>query len=198
METLRHIRERAGLSQPELSGLTGVAQGTISDIELGKRKPRGRTLRKLAQALGVQVTDLLGESETLKAQPPLFRELPEEAHSESEDRRSLEDALRDPSSSEEAFRKAVLIAPTPALQALAEELVSNYHTPRTQEDPQSEPRQDVFKRVKAFARATIIGEELECRGAEPPERHNLALKRFADAMASPAPQYQEQEGREAG
>jgi transcriptional regulator with XRE-family HTH domain len=71
LETLRHIREQAGLSQPELSEISGVAQGTISDIELGKRKPRGRTLRKLAQALGVQVTDLLGENESLKAQAPL-------------------------------------------------------------------------------------------------------------------------------
>jgi transcriptional regulator with XRE-family HTH domain len=71
LETLRHIREQVGLSQPELSELSGVAQGTISDIELGKRKPRGRTLRKLAQALGVQVADLLGESENLKVQAPL-------------------------------------------------------------------------------------------------------------------------------
>lgn len=77
METLRHIREQAGLSQPELSERSGVAQGTISDIELGKRKPRGRTLRKLAQALSVQVADLLGESDNLKAQPPL-PEFPEE------------------------------------------------------------------------------------------------------------------------
>jgi transcriptional regulator with XRE-family HTH domain len=71
LETLRHIREQVGLSQPELSELSGVAQGTISDLELGKRKPRGRTLRKLAQALGVQVADLLGESENLKVQAPL-------------------------------------------------------------------------------------------------------------------------------
>jgi putative transcriptional regulator len=77
LETLRHIREQAGLSQPELSERSGVAQGTISDIELGKRKPRGRTLRKLAQALGVQVADLLGESETLKAlAPPSAEQLP--------------------------------------------------------------------------------------------------------------------------
>jgi transcriptional regulator with XRE-family HTH domain len=77
LETLRYIREQAGLSQPELSELSGVAQGTISDIERGKRKPRGRTLRKLAQVLGVEVADLLGESETLKVQPPLL-EFPEE------------------------------------------------------------------------------------------------------------------------
>jgi transcriptional regulator with XRE-family HTH domain len=70
LDTLRHIREQAGLSQPELSERSGVAQGTISDIERGKRKPRGRTLRKLAQVLGVEVADLLGESETLKAEAP--------------------------------------------------------------------------------------------------------------------------------
>jgi transcriptional regulator with XRE-family HTH domain len=73
LERLRHIREQAGLSQPELSEISGVAQGTISDIELGKRKPRGRTLRKLAQVLGVEVADLIGESEVPpKAQASLW------------------------------------------------------------------------------------------------------------------------------
>jgi transcriptional regulator with XRE-family HTH domain len=76
LETLRHIREQAGLSQPELSELSGVAQGTISDIELDKRKPRGRTLRKLAQALGVEVADLIGEPEYPLGQAPPSPEQP--------------------------------------------------------------------------------------------------------------------------
>lgn len=97
METLRHIREQAGLSQPELSELSGVAQGTISDIERGKRKPRGRTLRKLAQVLGVEVADLLGESETLKGQAPLPEPSFEDALAEERRARweaAVEDARR--------------------------------------------------------------------------------------------------------
>jgi len=70
LENLRYIREQAGYSQPELATISGVGQGTISDIELGKRKAQGRTLRKLAKALGVEVADLYGESEHPKAEAP--------------------------------------------------------------------------------------------------------------------------------
>jgi transcriptional regulator with XRE-family HTH domain len=95
LETLRHIREQAGLSQPELSEISGVAQGTISDIELSKRKPRGRTLRKLAQALGVQVADLIGESETLKVQAPPSPEQPPLNGFEEERREAAGDVALD-------------------------------------------------------------------------------------------------------
>jgi transcriptional regulator with XRE-family HTH domain len=60
LERLRHTRELAGYSQQELADETGVSQHTISQIELGQRKPQGRTLRKLAKALGVEVADLFG------------------------------------------------------------------------------------------------------------------------------------------
>jgi transcriptional regulator with XRE-family HTH domain len=62
LRELREIRLRRGLSQADLSAMTGVAEFTISEIESGKRtKPRPSTLRKLAQGLGVEVTDLYGE-----------------------------------------------------------------------------------------------------------------------------------------
>ena len=60
MESLRYIREQAGYSQQDLADETGVSQHTISEIELGRRKPQGRTLRKLAKALNVKVADLVG------------------------------------------------------------------------------------------------------------------------------------------
>jgi transcriptional regulator with XRE-family HTH domain len=62
LRELREIRLRSGLSQADLSAMTGVAEFTISEIESGKRaNPRPSTLRKLAQGLGVEVTDLYGE-----------------------------------------------------------------------------------------------------------------------------------------
>ena len=62
MRELREIRLRRGLSQADLSAMTGVAEFTISEIESGKRaNPRPSTLRKLAKGLGVEVTDLYGE-----------------------------------------------------------------------------------------------------------------------------------------
>jgi transcriptional regulator with XRE-family HTH domain len=63
LRELRNIRLRRGLSQADLSAITGVAEYTISEIEAGKRpNPRPSTLRKLAQGLGVEVADLYGES----------------------------------------------------------------------------------------------------------------------------------------
>jgi transcriptional regulator with XRE-family HTH domain len=58
LERLRFTRERLGYSQQDLANKSSVSQHTISEIELGRRKPQGRTLRKLATALGVEVADL--------------------------------------------------------------------------------------------------------------------------------------------
>src|SRR5215208_1200026 len=51
---LRYIREKRGLSQYELSELTGIPQAAISKIERGLRKPHMTTLGKLARALHVE------------------------------------------------------------------------------------------------------------------------------------------------
>jgi transcriptional regulator with XRE-family HTH domain len=53
-------RERA-LSQQDLLRITGVAQTTLSELERGKRQARASTLRKLAEALGVEPKELLKE-----------------------------------------------------------------------------------------------------------------------------------------
>jgi transcriptional regulator with XRE-family HTH domain len=57
LERLRHIREQAGYSQQDLANESGVSQHTISELELSRRKPQGRTLRKLAEVLDVEVAD---------------------------------------------------------------------------------------------------------------------------------------------
>ena len=71
MEKLRHIRDQAGYSQQELADESGVSQHTISEIELGRRKPQGRTLRKLAHTLGVEVADFFPRGVVGK---PFFKE----------------------------------------------------------------------------------------------------------------------------
>ena len=45
-------RQKAGLSQQELSNLTGITQADISKIENGKGNPSVNTLRKIAKGLG--------------------------------------------------------------------------------------------------------------------------------------------------
>jgi len=58
---LKNLREARGLSQQELSRLSGVAYGYISDLENNKCNPSLRTLEKLAMALDVNVTDLIAD-----------------------------------------------------------------------------------------------------------------------------------------
>jgi transcriptional regulator with XRE-family HTH domain len=41
--------------------MTGVAQATLSDLEGGKREARASTLRKLAEALGIEPKGLMKE-----------------------------------------------------------------------------------------------------------------------------------------
>ena len=57
LKTLRRLR---ALSQEELAEESGVGRATISRIERGETGAHGRTLRKLANALGVGVEELVG------------------------------------------------------------------------------------------------------------------------------------------
>lgn len=51
--SLRELRRAKVLSQRELASRAKVSQKTIVDIETGKIRPHPSTLRKLAEALGV-------------------------------------------------------------------------------------------------------------------------------------------------
>jgi transcriptional regulator with XRE-family HTH domain len=63
-ENLRRIRHEHFWSQAELSKRSGVSQQTIWRYELGKAAPLGRTVRALAEALGVEPRALADPSET--------------------------------------------------------------------------------------------------------------------------------------
>jgi transcriptional regulator with XRE-family HTH domain len=56
---LRQLRRERALSQQKLGRMTGIAQSTISNLELGNRPARLVSVRKLAEALGVEPKDLL-------------------------------------------------------------------------------------------------------------------------------------------
>lgn len=56
---LRAIREERGLTVQELARRAGVTRQTIYTAEAGTREPTTRTLRKLAEVLGIAVADLL-------------------------------------------------------------------------------------------------------------------------------------------
>ena len=62
MSNLRKFRLRAGLSVTQLACKTGIlAQGTVSDFELGKRKPWPKAKKALAHALNVPEHELFPE-----------------------------------------------------------------------------------------------------------------------------------------
>jgi transcriptional regulator with XRE-family HTH domain len=59
VERLRELRKLRALSQDELAEVAGVGRATISRIERRETGAHGRTLRKLARALGVDVSELV-------------------------------------------------------------------------------------------------------------------------------------------
>ena len=56
-EKLKFYRKKLGLTQRELGIKSGVSYTSISDYEKGKAFPRKRSLEKLANALGVDVSE---------------------------------------------------------------------------------------------------------------------------------------------
>lgn len=63
---LRELRKGRALSQQDLERVSGVAQHTISELESGKRKARPSTVRKLANALGVEPVEIIDLSDVAK------------------------------------------------------------------------------------------------------------------------------------
>lgn len=57
---LKSVRQRKGFSLHELAAESGVEQSMISKLENERRGAQGRTLRKLAEALGVEPDELVG------------------------------------------------------------------------------------------------------------------------------------------
>jgi transcriptional regulator with XRE-family HTH domain len=58
------MREKAQLSQRELSFRAGISPAALHYIEQNINSPTHRTLEKLAAALGISVTELLDEPKT--------------------------------------------------------------------------------------------------------------------------------------
>jgi len=58
-ENLKDARFRAGLTQQELAEKAGTTQTTVARIERDAVEPAVTTVRKLAAALGVSISDLL-------------------------------------------------------------------------------------------------------------------------------------------
>jgi transcriptional regulator with XRE-family HTH domain len=60
-DKLKEIRTRRLLTQTELAEKSGVNPTTIVRVERNQAEPHFRTIRRLAKALNVDPTELLGE-----------------------------------------------------------------------------------------------------------------------------------------
>ncbi len=62
-ERLRELRRRRVLSMRDLEERSGISHNTIWRIESGRQGAHPRTIRKLAEALGVEPEELLKKEE---------------------------------------------------------------------------------------------------------------------------------------
>jgi transcriptional regulator with XRE-family HTH domain len=62
-EKLKRLREEMVLSQRELARLAGITHTTYWNLEHGFREARPKTIRKVAEALGVEPRELIRRGE---------------------------------------------------------------------------------------------------------------------------------------
>jgi transcriptional regulator with XRE-family HTH domain len=63
VQRLKQLREENALSLRELAGISDVSHNVIWRIESGRTGAQPRTIRKLAQALGVEPRELVKRSD---------------------------------------------------------------------------------------------------------------------------------------
>jgi transcriptional regulator with XRE-family HTH domain len=56
---LKEARVKAGLTQQELAFKAGLSIGMVQSIEVGRRTGSVKTLKKIADVLGITINDLL-------------------------------------------------------------------------------------------------------------------------------------------
>ena len=64
-QAIRLLRKEKGLSQDVLSGLAGIARTHLTMIENGTKQANFETIWKLASALGLRPSELVGKIEAV-------------------------------------------------------------------------------------------------------------------------------------
>lgn len=68
-QRLKELREKAGLTQPELAARAGMNRFGIAKLEQGVREPTWATVQSLARALGVGCSAFEGTEPESEDQP---------------------------------------------------------------------------------------------------------------------------------
>jgi transcriptional regulator with XRE-family HTH domain len=66
-DNLRRLRATRVMTQGELAEKAGVSKTTVARAEIGQLVPHPKNIRKLAEALGVEPSALIGPDEMLRA-----------------------------------------------------------------------------------------------------------------------------------
>lgn len=61
--TIRRLREERGFTQEDIAYAANLTSGTYGHIERGKTNPTWTTIKKIAQALEISLTDLAEAAE---------------------------------------------------------------------------------------------------------------------------------------
>lgn len=64
-EKIREYRKKAGLTQKKLGEISGTSERTIQQYETGKRQPRLKQLKKIAEALSLDIKTFIDDYEEL-------------------------------------------------------------------------------------------------------------------------------------
>lgn len=74
MDRIRQLRTERGLSQAKLAVMADMDPATLNRLEQGKGNPNLRTLQRVADALNVEVAELLGKAPAPPSQRSLFND----------------------------------------------------------------------------------------------------------------------------
>ena len=62
MYCIKEVRETCGMSQKDLATAVGVSRPFLCDLEHNRRGAKKETLQRIAEALGVEVKDIVKEA----------------------------------------------------------------------------------------------------------------------------------------
>ncbi len=167
---IRAARKSAGLSQEALARRAELSLNSMGSLERGEAlDPHISTLSGIADALGVPVSELLGES-ALAGKGEASREAgplsPEWAHRADPD----------------LFRATIRDATSAELRGLVGDLLGDFSRNRTLDELRDEGPNPDARRVRSFSLVGVIGEELVRRG-EKPLTDIPAFRRFNNALS---------------
>ena len=74
-DKIKELRLRSGLTQKSLGEKCGIAEPTIRKYELGKLNPKVETVKKIADALNVPVSEIMDWSKFDERYPNLANEV---------------------------------------------------------------------------------------------------------------------------